>query len=60
MRCGRDEGATEKTKLRVNESIVKSSVEDPVTGETVNNDLAVQTSWGSKGNTVQIFNGPPS
>lgn len=41
MRCGRDEGATEKTKLRVNESPVKSSVEDPVAGEAVNNDLAV-------------------
>lgn len=41
MRRGRDEGATEKTELRVNESTVKSSVEDLEARKAVNNDLAV-------------------
>lgn len=41
MRCGRDEGVIEKIELRVNESIVKSFVEDLEVRKVVNNDLVV-------------------
>lgn len=41
MRRGRDEGVIEKIELRVNESIVKSFVEDLEVRKVVNNDLVV-------------------